>query len=608
MPIRQLPPHLVNQIAAGEVVERPASVLKELLENSLDAGAGRIEVDLEQGGIALCRVRDDGAGIPQHELPLALARHATSKIGSLDDLEHVTSLGFRGEALPSIASVARLAITSRTAGAATAWQLVAEGGPPAAAQPAAHPAGTTVEVRDLFFNVPARRRFLRSERTEFMHARSLAERIALGRRNVHMILRHNGRVVFDVPAAHDRPGEEARVAALVGSEFARNALYLEQAAGPLALRGWIARPSFSRAQPDLQQLFLNGRAIRDRGIAAAVRTAYRDVLYRDRWPAWVLDLALDPALVDVNAHPAKQEVRFREPRAVYDLVRRSVEAALADTRPGAGGAARPLQAPGVLDRTAASAVTRAGWQDRLALGPAPARFSVRDGAAMAAALGALHAEPRASETARPGEPTPADQPGPDLPPLGFALAQLHGLYILAQNSAGLVIVDAHAAHERVLLEQLREGMRRDGLKPQQLLVPVPVRVSPAEADRVEAMADTLSGVGVVLDRTGPDRVLLRALPAALAGVDPEVLVRDVVSTLDTAEGAGSLLGGQLDALIGNMACRAAVKANRRLGIDEMNRLLRDMEQTERSDQCNHGRPTWTVLSIAELDRLFARGR
>jgi DNA mismatch repair protein MutL len=595
MPIRELPPHLVNQIAAGEVVERPASVLKELLENSLDAGATRIEVDLEQGGVALCRVRDNGVGIPREELGLALSRHATSKISSLEDLEHVASLGFRGEALPSIASVSRLALTSRAAGADRAYTVAADGGAGGEPAPAAHPAGTTVEVRDLFFNVPARRRFLRAERTEFNHALAVAERIALSRASVAIQLRHNHRVIFDLPAAADRAGREARLASLCGEEFVSHALYLETAASGITLRGWIARPTFSRAQPDLQQLFLNGRAIRDRSIASAVRSAYRDVLYRDRWPAWVIELEMDPALVDVNAHPAKHEVRFRDARAVFDAVRRGVESALAATRPG-GVATSPViaghQPPAAYAEAAGYPVPPAAGlavQRSLSLGRAGTAGLLAGWQALAAVPGGAVAEG-------------------GIPPLGYALAQLHGLYILAQNATGLVIVDTHAAHERVTLERLREAMRNAGLAPQRLLVPVAVPVSEAEADRAEAAAGELSALGLEVDRAGPDRLLLRAVPAALAGADLAGLLQDVVAALATPGGHGEVLAGRVDDLLANMACRAAVKANRRLGLDEMNQLLRDMEATDRSDQCNHGRPTWTELGIGDLDRLFARGR
>jgi len=598
MPIRQLPSHLINQIAAGEVVERPASVLKELLENSLDAGASRIEVELEQGGISLCRVRDNGVGIADQELGLALSRHATSKIASLEDLECIASLGFRGEALPSIASVARLTVTSRAAGADRGFSVSANGGPPTGAMPAAHPEGTTVEVRDLFFNVPARRRFLRTERTEFSHALAIAESIALGRSQVALQLRHNRKLVLDLPAASDRAGREARLATVLGPEFVEHALYLEAELGGIRLSGWIARPTWSRSRPDLQHLFLNGRAIRDKTVNSAVRSAYRDVLYRDRWPAWVLMLDMDPALVDVNAHPAKQEVRFREPRRVHDAVRRSVESALANTRPGgAGSASSPEHA---LAPAAVPAGDTARWPGPAAhqhsLGLAPGR--VREQLAAWGELG------------RPAEPPgpPAAGPATELPPLGYALAQLHGLYILAQSARGLVIVDAHAAHERVMLERLREGMARDGLRPQQLLMPVTVRVSVTEADRAEAASGPLGRLGLILDRSGPGQLLLRAVPAGLAEADLEALVRDIVAGLDDVARAGEQLLHSLEHLLGNMACKAAIKANRKLSLAEMNQLLRDMEATERSDQCNHGRPTWTELGIADLDRLFARGR
>jgi DNA mismatch repair protein MutL len=583
MPIRALPPHLVNQIAAGEVVERPASVVKELVENSLDAGAGRVEVDLEAGGIRLCRVRDDGVGMPRAELALALARHATSKIESLADLEHVATLGFRGEALPSIASVARLELCSRERGADAAWCVRVTDGAIGAPEPVAHPPGTAVTVRDLFFNVPARRRFLRSERTEFDHVRDVVERIALSRESVAFRLQHNGRAVLDVPAARDPAGRALRLARIVGEAFVAEALEVERAGEGLALRGWISRPTFSRPQPDLQYLFLNGRVVRDRSITAAVRAAYRDVLYRDRWPAFVLHLEMDPALVDVNAHPAKHEVRFREPSRVYDFVRRTLETALATgPAPAATVSAPPAAVPAA-----------PGWAPRpAALGLALAPPGVQE-ARVHAAFQAAGAVPLAA---------PA---GPRS--FGTALAQLHGIYVLAATPEGLVIVDAHAAHERVTYERLKAQLRAGTVASQALLLPVTVGVPAAVADALEARAAALHDLGFVLRQTGPATVSVAAVPALLADGDVADLVRSLLPSLD-AQAAADDLWPVLERALANTACRASIHAHRELRREEMDRLLADMATTPRIDQCNHGRPTWTAFTLAELDRLFSRGR
>jgi DNA mismatch repair protein MutL len=582
MPIRQLDPQLINQIAAGEVVERPASVVKELLENSLDAGAGRIEVDVEQGGVRLCRVRDDGVGIPREEISLALSRHATSKISSLEDLEHIASLGFRGEALPSIASVARLRLLSRSRDADAGWSVEIDQGTATSPKPAPHPYGTSVEVRDLFYNTPARRRFLKTERTEFGHVQRVTEKIALSRFSAAIRLIHNGRAVLDLPVAADHRGREARIGRICGEAFVRDAIYLDREAGDLHLYGWIARPTFSRSQPDLQYLILNGRSIRDRLIAHAVRAGYSDVLFHGRYPAFVLYLEIDPARVDVNAHPAKQEVRFRDSRSVHDFVRRTVETALADTRPGASTAVR---APAELAVTENSMPAR---QSGLALDHPP--LMVRE---QLAAYGSLVGGRDASS-----EP---------VPPLGYAVAQLHGIYILAENTEGLVIVDAHAAHERVTYEQLKGSIKADGLQSQPLLVPRVVRVTESEADLADAQQEFFQRLGMQLDRSGPGRLTVRAMPLLLAGGDPEPLLRDLLADLKLMD-ASSLIEDRIDDVLATAACHGAVRANRRLTRDEMNALLRDMERTERSDQCNHGRPTWTKLSLQELDRLFSRGR
>jgi DNA mismatch repair protein MutL len=580
MPIRALPPHLVNQIAAGEVVERPASVVKELVENSLDAGASRVEIDLEAGGIRLCRVRDDGIGIPRAELALALARHATSKIESLADLEHVATLGFRGEALPSIASVARLELCARERGADAAWCVRVTDGAVGAPEPVAHPPGTAVTVRDLFFNVPARRRFLRSERTEFEHVRDVVERVALSREGVAFRLQHNGRVVLDVPAAREPAARALRLARICGEAFVAEALEVERAGEGLALRGWISRPTFSRSQPDLQYLFLNGRVVRDRAITAAVRAAYRDVLYRDRWPAFVLHLEMDPVLVDVNAHPAKHEVRFREPSRVYDFVRRTLETALA-TGPTPAGLAPPAPVPAV-----------PAWAPRPAgLALPPAGPGVQE-ARLHAAFQAPVAVPAAAVTPRS---------------FGTALAQLHGIYVLAATPDGLVIVDAHAAHERVTYERLKTQLRAGTVASQALLLPVAVGVPAAVADGLEAGADPLRDLGFALRQTGPDVVTVDAVPALLADGDVADLVRSLLPALGGRPLADDLWT-VLERALANTACRASIHARRELRREEMDRLLADMAATPRIDQCNHGRPTWAAFTLAELDRLFSRGR
>ena len=587
MPIRQLPAHLINQIAAGEVVERPASIVKELLENSLDAGATRVELELEEAGIRLCRIRDNGTGIPPAELGLALARHATSKIESLEDLEQVATLGFRGEALPSIASVSRLILTSRHWQVSTGFAVAGEDGGPGPVTPAAHPPGTTVEVRDLFFNTPARRRFLRSERTEFAHVRAVVESIALSRGSVALRVLHNQHVVMDLPAAQSPAECAARVGKVCGEEFVRHSLSVERDAGGLALHGWLSLPTHARSQPDLQHLFLNGRAIRDKLLAGAVRAAYRDVLYRDRWPAYVLYIDMDPAWVDVNAHPAKHEVRFRDPGRVRDFVRRAVEESLVG-QSGVVGRLSPSSDGPEMHHEPRTATLPLGWPG---LPPSPTTSAgvIRD----------------------PGEdyavPENALASGAGLPPLGHAIAQLHGIYILAETADGLVMVDAHAAHERVTYERLKASIRQAAVQSQTLLLPLNLSVTEAEAERAMHHHGLLERCGLDLLRSGPDRLTLRAVPAMLLGSDTAAFVRSLVAGLHDDFTLDELFG-LLDRCLADVACHASIRAHRRLTIDEMNNLLRAMERTPRSEQCNHGRPTRVVLSLPELDRLFARGR
>jgi len=577
MPIRVLPSELVDQIAAGEVIERPASVVKELVENSLDAGARHIEVDVERGGTGLIRVRDDGAGIAAAELAQAVARHATSKIASLEDLEAVATLGFRGEALPSIGSVSRLKITSRAAHAEQAAEITVDGAAVGAVRPAAHPPGTSVEVRDLFFNVPARRKFVRSEATELTHIVRLVERLALSRFDVGIRLRHGARVLLETPAVTGADAEVSRLDAVLGSDFAAGAVPIRHAAGPVMLSGWVGLPTRSRAQPDQQFWFVNGRSVRDRLLMNAVRLSFRDVLYHGRHAAYVLYLTLDPKLVDVNAHPSKLEVRFRDSRQIHDLVFRAVERALSATRPNL--AATPAAAS-----SAALASSAAG--------SAPLAFA--DAAPDPWALAQLVREAPA--------PLPVDGE-----PLGAALAQLHGVYILAQNREGLVLVDMHAAHERVLYEQMKAERALGPPATQHLLTPLVIDLKAHELSALLERRADFERAGFELDALGPTRLAVRAVPALLDARDVGELVtawvRDLLLDADAHH-----LEAAADRFLGTLACRSAIHAHRRLTIPEMNALLRQMEATERANQCNHGRPTWTRLSLPQLDQLFLRGR
>ncbi len=576
MPIQKLPERLINQIAAGEVIERPASVVKELVENSLDAGARAIGVEVHRGGVECIRITDDGAGIAKAELGLALERHATSKITSLEDLVAVRSLGFRGEALSSIAAVARLQITSRQADDEHAWRWHDGEVLPAAGNP-----GTLVEVRDLFYNVPARRKFLRAERTEFNHIDTLIKRLAMGRPDIALRMTHNGKVVHDLAPASDAAGRLERLRSLCGQAFVEQCVEVTFSSSALRVAGWIAQPTFSRSQPDMQYFLVNGRAVRDKVLVHAVRQAYEDVLYHGRHPAFVLFVDLDPARVDVNVHPQKQEVRFRDSGFVHDGVRRAVHGALAEVRPGApSGGAEPARLP------PDGAVSRAPLeQPALAL---PVREQI-----------ARYAKLTAPRTA----PTDEAQEHP----LGNAIAQLHGVFILAENAHGLVLVDMHAAHERITYERLKTAFDSSGIVAQPLLVPQLVRVSEQEAQLADARAEDFTGLGLQVLRKGPETVEVRQVPALLQGVDVERLIRDLLADL-LEQGRSERLREQRNEVLSTMACHASVRANRRLSLDEMNALLRDMERTERSGQCNHGRPTWVQFSIAELDRLFLRGR
>jgi DNA mismatch repair protein MutL len=592
--IRVLDNHLIDQIAAGEVIERPASIVKELVENSLDAGAQSVEVEIEAGGVRLTRVRDDGSGIPADELRLALSRHATSKVARAEDLAAITTLGFRGEALPSIASVSRFEITSRHVDAERAASVSVDAGQIGEPAPAAHPPGTTIEVRDLFYNLPARRKFLRSEVTEQGHIVRLMERLALSRTDVAFRLRSGSRTLLDAPALSATAGAAARLGRIVGPEFVERSLELDHSAGPVRLAGWIGAPSAARATSDLQFWFVNGRAVRDRLLMNAVRLGYRDVLYGGRQPAYVLYLDIDPALVDVNAHPQKLEVRFRDSRQIHDFVFRAVERKLAETKPGVSGVPPAWQSNGY----ASQPHSRSFAYESATAGAEPGGVW-----AIADALRGATRDPAPHAPERPGQEEGA------APALGEALAQIHGIYILAQNDQGLVLVDMHAAHERVLYEKLKA--QTGAAATQLLLAPIAVELKVDELDALMEQRAEWERAGFDLERLAPETLVVRSVPALLPREDVAALVHDIVVDIGSdvaGDGASHHLDGATDRLLGTIACRSAIHAHRRLTIPEMNALLRQMEHTPRADQCNHGRPTWTQVTLAELDRMFLRGR
>ena len=605
--IHQLSQRLANQIAAGEVVERPASIVKELLENSIDAGATRIDVDVEQGGVKIIRVRDDGCGIEQEDMPLALSRHATSKIIELDDLEAVATLGFRGEALASMASVSRLTLTSNTQNDSAGWQAQAEGQEMiAAVLPAAHQCGTIVEVRDLFFNTPARRKFLRSEKTEFQRIDETLKKLALSRFDVAFHWRHNQRTVQQLREALTLAEQERRVATLCGSAFMQQAFRVDVQHDDLHLCGWLAQPAFSRSQPDLQYFYVNGRAIRDKLISHAVRLAFQDVLHHSRHPAYVLYLTVDPASVDVNVHPTKHEVRFRDSRRIHDFVFRSLARALAELRPDSE----------LRDRTAtadfSSTAQQQPFQNRMPL--LDAARDVRQSLPQYAALYTPQAVPAAQLDSAAGVlKTPPNflqantENAEEVPLLGYAIAQLKGIYILAENAQGLVLVDTHAAHERITYERLKNAYDAQKIACQPLLVPQQVSVSEREADCAEEQRAFFAELGVQVDRVGPESLLIRQIPVLLLQGNSEQLLRDILSDL-LQHGTTTRIRESVNEVLSTMACHGSVRANRRMTLPEMNALLRDMEITERSGQCNHGRPTWIQVSLAELDKWFMRGQ
>jgi len=600
--IHVLPNELVNQIAVGEVIERPSSVVKELVENALDAGATRIEVELERGGLGLIRVRDDGAGIAPAELALALRAHATSKIASVEDLSRVATLGFRGEALASIASVSDLRLVSRTAETEHGHAIAGES---AGIEPAAGPPGTCVEVRNLFFNVPARRKFLRTEATELQHVARMLERLALSRFDVEFALIHNGKTSWRLPRALDEQQMLSRVEQICGAQFAAHVIAIEHGIQSLKLRGWLGLPTFSRSQGDLQYLYVNGRFVRDRLLGNALRMGYQDVMFHGRYPAYVVYLTLEPGAVDVNTHPQKLEVRFRDSRSVHDFVFRTVQDALAQTRPTQGPGSAPV------DWLSAAAGFADPARDSVA-GPSPRRFAFDTHRQDALPLDAMVREASNPDPASVGTSAGARAGvgagvgAGDVPPLGLAVGQLHGIFILSSVPDGVVLVDMHAAHERILYERMKKLLAGE-VRSQPLLLPQTLKVSPAQADCAEAHGGQFAALGFEVQRIAPDELALRAVPAILAQEDCASLVRDTLSDL-LEHGHSRRVETALDHVLASSACRTSVRAHRALTLPEMNALLREMEHTERADQCNHGRPTWLRLSLAELDRLFLRGR
>ncbi len=598
--IHELSEFVANQIAAGEVVDRPASLVKELLENSLDAGAGRIEVNTEQGGVKRVLVRDDGFGIHPDDLPLALSRHATSKITGAEDLTRVASLGFRGEALASMASVARVRIASRAQTQEMGYTIEVPGATQDRVQvaPVAHPPGTTVEVLDLFYNTPARRKFLKTERTEQGHIDQVVRRMSLGHFAVGFELRQGtGRAPLVLPVG--KP--EARLARVLSEPFVEQSLALDEHRGELRLSGWVGLPTHSRAQTDQQYFYVNGRVVRDKLVAHAVRQAYRDVLFHGRHPVFVLYLETHPASVDVNVHPTKHEVRFRDARSVHDFIFGSLNRALRAVRPDNAGPGFSKQESNHVFNQESS--PGAGRSQSLGLTqPASGSVTYPGVQSVAEAVAVYGGDSSAPEPQHPGTSQKAD-----VPPLGYAVAQLHGIYILAQNSDGLVVVDMHAAHERITYEKLKAQNLREGVARQKLLVPIVINVSEAEAELVDELVDEIYKLGLVIDRSGQASVTVREVPALIAHTDVAQLARDMLADFVEYGSSERLKTGQ-DDLLSTMACHGSVRANRPLTIPEMNSLLREMEQTDNAGQCNHGRPTFLVQSLQDLDRLFLRGQ
>ena len=604
--IHQLPDHLINQIAAGEVVERPASIIKELIENSLDADATDIRIDLEQGGLERVRVRDNGSGMVAADLPLALSRHATSKINSLEELQQVLTLGFRGEALPSIASVSRLTITSRTEDDEDGNRIVYRPDATPSLMPAPHPPGTTVDVQNLFYNVPARRKFMRTPRTEYSRAEAIVKTLAMAHPSVSFQINHNGKETFSCPSAATDAEQDQRVARILGKDFAAAARRVTLEGPGVSLHGWIADPSFSRSTGDMQYFYVNQRMVRDKVITHAVKQAYSDLIYHQRFPAFVLFLTIDPTAVDANVHPGKHEVRFRDSQLVHGFVRRSLKDYLASVRPAEGtaehgdvgtvadasGGQTGLGGPGTRAPSPISPYGSPAGVQR------PMPLEVRE---------QLQSMTRLSAATSDSLVSSEDETHPALPPLGFARAHLHGVYILAENADGLIIVDAHAAHERITYERLKASYENNDVRSQALLVPITVNVSEAEAQRAQDEQEWLQQFGLTVDRQGPETLCIRSVPAILGQADAASLLSDVLSELMSHDNS-ERLGAAVNEVLSSMACHGSVRANRALSLSEMNALLRQIESTPNSGQCNHGRPTWTSLSMNDLDKLFMRGR
>ncbi len=603
MRIHSLPTQLVNQIAAGEVVERPSSVVKELVENCFDAGASQITIEIEQGGARLIKIRDDGCGIVKEDLPLALSRHATSKIATLKDLEQVVSMGFRGEALPSISSVSRLTLISRISDADCAWKVVADGSEQDFdPQPDPHPQGTTIDVRDLFYNTPARRKFLKTEKTEFAHIETLIKRMALSRFDIGFTLSHNQKEVLNLKPAETDSEQEQRIAGICGSAFIENSVKIDFAASGLQLTGWVGLPTFSRSQQDMQFFYVNGRLVRDKLVSHAVKQAYQDVLFHGRHPVFVLYLTLDPALVDVNAHPAKLEVRFREGRLVHDFLFSALHRSLADLRPG-HSVDLSLASDNVTSGFVPLSQTRTpDYDNKQAYSPRPPQqaslpLQVEE---QIQAYASLY---QASEPVQKQEFAQSQA----VQPLGHAIAHLHNIYILSETPNGIILVDAHAAHERVTYERLKQQHQNGAVPSQPLLLPIKIKVSAAEADLAEQEQEFFNELGFEINRSGPETIVLRSIPVLLGNTDMEALIRDVLADM-TEHGMSQRIQEKSNEILATVACHGSVRAHRRLTIDEMNALLRDMEQTERIGQCNHGRPTWIELSTNDLDKFFLRGQ
>ncbi|BCG65418.1 MAG: DNA mismatch repair protein MutL [Methyloprofundus sp.] len=625
MRIHALPAQLVNQIAAGEVVERPASVVKELVENCLDAGASQITVEIEKGGSQLIRIRDNGCGIDKEDLPLALSRHATSKIQSLHDLEQVATMGFRGEALPSISSVSRLNLISRVAAADCAWRVQADGSEEELdPQPDPHPLGTTIDVCDLFYNTPARRKFLKADKTEFSHIDTLFKRMALSRFDVAFELKHNQREIYKFKIAQTQAEQEQRLAHIFGASFLENAVTIDFSASGMRLHGWVGLPTFSRSQQDMQYFYVNDRLIKDRLVTHAIKQAYQDVLFHGRHPVYVLYLELDPSLVDVNAHPQKLEVRFREGRTVHDFLFKALHRSLADVRPDTQVATVERHVD--ID-AAVTTPTPPSVQKVVDFEPLPAstekpivRQSYQPSAAPRQSSLPLDVDAQVAAYTKLVAPTkPLDiqePPAADIvlqeqaetsPALGYAVAHLHDVYILAETANGIILVDAHAAHERVTYEGFKTQYHAGSVPSQPLLLPVQVQVSSMEADLADDEQAFFMSLGFELNRMGEETIVVRAIPALLTGTDIGMLIKDVLADI-IEHGMSQRIEQRSNEILASIACHGSVRANRHLTVPEMNALLRDMEKTERSGQCNHGRPTWVELTKKELDQLFLRGQ